>query len=52
MTAGWICVTFWIASNVALAAWRLYVTRELKVTTETRYAVSGQPPSRPHATIR
>jgi hypothetical protein len=37
MTTGWICVTFWIASNIALAAWRLYVTRELKVTTETRY---------------
>jgi hypothetical protein len=22
MTTGWVCVTFWIASNVAFAAWR------------------------------
>jgi hypothetical protein len=54
MTTGWVCLTFWIASNVALAAWRIYVTRALKVATEpgTNRAVFGQPPSRPHAMIR
>jgi hypothetical protein len=31
MITGWmICVTVWIAANVAFAAWRIYVTRDKK----------------------
>jgi hypothetical protein len=34
MTIGWLCITLWIGSNVAFGAWRLYVTREIKVMSE------------------
>jgi hypothetical protein len=31
MIAGWmICVIVWIVANVAVAAWRIYVTRDKK----------------------
>jgi hypothetical protein len=38
MTTLWVCLTLWIALNLAFAGWRSYVTRETRSTQFDRKA--------------